>query len=311
MSVYSGNFKNPYLALGAGSRGSYGGGAYQQFGGTGYKANASELFGLYGGLAGDLFSALGAYGASKTAKLNAQAQYQADRHNAEMQYLSDLYGAQSAHAQGVYDARMMGLQGQGEKAALEYQEAMSALNAQRERMNLQAQADMARINAKRQLLGKTQARHAGDHEILRYTMRAGNQEAAQRAALAANGVVLDEGSARELQDSAALMRAIDVQTLRNNAINEAFGYESQAADLFSQAAMAEANKHGIQGQYYGSKGVRTEYSAPSDMSRYVTKQYVFDGSKQINPRSALTTSLIGMAGNFDSRWNSVYKKGKL
>ena len=311
MSTYKGNFTS-HLALGAGTRGHYGGASpYQSFAKTGHKANGNELLGLYGGLAGDLFSALGAWGASKTAKLNAQAEVFANRHNSEMAYLADLYNARMSHAQGVYDAHMMGLQGQGEKAALEHQEAMSALNAQRERLNLQQQADMARISAKRQLLSGKAARHAGDHEIARYTLRAGNQEATQRAALAANGVVMDEGSAQELQDSAALMRAVDVQTLRNNAINEAFGHESAAADLFSQAAMAEANRHAVMGQYYGSKGVRTQYSAPRDMSEFVTRQYVHDHSRAIRPQSALFNSLIGAAGNFDARWNSIYNKGKL
>lgn len=273
-----------------------------------YKANAGELMGLYGGLIGNLTSAVGAYGQAKMAKLNAQAEYQHQSYLSEFNYLNDLFAAKRAHQAGVFEAETLSLQGQAEKARLAHMEAMSEANAKRERLNLQHQANMARVNANFALLGKTMARHAGDHAIARYSLQAGNAMASQRAALAANGVVMSEGSAQELQDTAAMITAIDIQTIRNNAINEAFGHESRAQDLLSQAALAEANMHTVQGQYYGSAGVRTEYAAPADMSQYVMKQPVFNQAQMINPGMTLASSLIGAASNFHQRWDSVYNK---
>ena len=274
----------------------------------GYKANMGEIIGLYGGLAGDLTFAFGAYGQTKMAKLNAQAEYQHQSYLSEFNYLNDLFAAKRAHQAGVFEAETLSLQGRAEQSRLAHMEAMSEQNARRERLNLQHQANMARVNANFALLGKTMARHAGDHAIARYSLQAGNVMASQRAALAANGVVMNEGSAQELQDTAAMITAIDIQTIRNNAINEAFGHENRATDLLSQAALAEANMHTVHGQYYASAGVRTEYTAPADMSRYVRKQPVFNQAQMINPGMTLATSLIGAAGNFHQRWDSVYNK---
>lgn len=273
-----------------------------------YRANMGELVGLYGGIVGDLSSAFGAYGQAKMTKLQAQADYQHQSYLSERNYLSDLFAARRAYQSGRFEAETLTLQGRAEQARLAHMEAMSAQNARRERMNLQHQANMLRINAKFSDLGRVMARHSGDHEVARYSLQAGNAMASQRAALAANGVVMGEGSAQELQDTAAMMTAIDIQSIRNNAINEAFGYTHRTSDLLSQAGMAIANAHTIQGQYYGSAGVRTKYTAPADMSGYVTRQPVIDQSGAIRPGMTLATSLIGAAGNFHQRWDSVYNK---
>lgn len=295
-------------AMGYTGGGASGVSGFTPFAGSGYRANSSELFGLYGGLFGDLTSALGAYGQAKTAKINAQMQYAQERYSGERNYLVDLYGAKLEHQRSVQEAEMLSLQGQAQQAALAYQEAMSEINARRERANLQHQADMARTSGNSALIAKTAARHGGDHEAARYSLQAGNTKASQRAGLAVNNVVLDEGSALELQQSADLMRKIDMNTIRNNAVNEAFGYEARAGELFSQAAMSEANKHTVQGQYLGSAGVRTQYTPYADMSGFVTKQPVFDQSHTISPGMTLAPSLLGAAGNFHTRWNSIYNK---
>ncbi|MDO4775817.1 MAG: hypothetical protein Q4A06_00025 [Cardiobacteriaceae bacterium] len=241
-------------------------------------------------------------------RLQAQADYQYQSYLGERNYLSDLFAAKRAYQAGRFEADMLTLQGKAEQARLAHMEAMSAQNAQRERMNLQHQADMARINARFSDLGRVMARHAGDHEAARYSLQAGNAMASQRAALAANGVVMHEGSAQELQDTAEMMTAIDIQSIRNNAINEAFGYTHKASDLLSQAGMAEANMHTIHGQYFGSAGVRTQYVKPRDLSRYVTRQPIFDQSGMSRPGMTLATSLIGAASNFHQRWDSIYNK---
>ncbi|MDO4642526.1 MAG: hypothetical protein Q4A74_01645 [Cardiobacteriaceae bacterium] len=201
-----------------------------------------------------------------------------------------------------------------EKAALQHQEAISALNAQRERSNLQHQADIARVNANLATLGKVAARAAGDHSIARYSLQAGNARASARAGLAANGVVLDEGSTQELMQTADLMRSIDIHSLQSNALNEAFGYENRAQDLLNQAALAEANKATVHGQYFGSAGVRTEYNAPQDMSRYVTRTPVTAtpqmsiAKSSISPLMAATSTLIGGASALAPVWNSLSSK---
>lgn len=50
----------------------------------------------------------------------------------------------------------------------------------------------------------------------------------QRAALAANGVSLDTGSALDVQTDSARMGALDEATIRNNAAREAWGISAQS-----------------------------------------------------------------------------------
>lgn len=52
----------------------------------------------------------------------------------------------------------------------------------------------------------------------------------QRAALAAQGIEVDTGSAAEVQTDTAILGAMDAMTIRNNAHREAFGYRVQASD---------------------------------------------------------------------------------
>lgn len=268
-------------------------------------------------------SILGAYGQAKTDRLNfrhqqemsnwqtrlnnAYNQYQSDR-----QYMADRFAAKREYLLGSYEAEAMSQQGRYDQDALRHREAMSGINAQIQRGNLQHAADIARVNANLANYAKTSARHAGDHAIAQYSLRAGNQKSAARAALAANGVVLDEGSAQELMDSADLMRAIDIDTLKQNALNEAFGHESQMLNQLAQAGMAEANKATIHGEYYGSRGVRTQYGAPMDMTDYVGRQYVTPTPENpiyksgVSPLSAAFGSLISGAGQFAQSWYNTF-----
>lgn len=52
---------------------------------------------------------------------------------------------------------------------------------------------------------------------------------AQRAALAANGVDVNSGTAADLQADEAALGALDAQTIRNNAAREAWGYRAQSS----------------------------------------------------------------------------------
>ena len=61
---------------------------------------------------------------------------------------------------------------------------------------------------------------------------------AQRARLAAQGMYLDTGDALSIQEETAMLGALDVITIRENAYREAFGYKTQALNYNAQAAFA-------------------------------------------------------------------------
>ena len=61
---------------------------------------------------------------------------------------------------------------------------------------------------------------------------------AQRAGMGASGVVVDSGSGAKVLGQTAAMGEMDAQTIRSNAMREAWGYTTQAEDLRTQAVAA-------------------------------------------------------------------------
>jgi hypothetical protein len=83
--------------------------------------------------------------------------------------------------------------------------------------------------------------------IARGEVDAGKHEAqtrglagSQRAALAAQGIDVDSGSAADVQKDTATLGALDATTIKNNAWREAWGYKVQAANSTAQGAMAKS-----------------------------------------------------------------------
>lgn len=62
---------------------------------------------------------------------------------------------------------------------------------------------------------------------------------AQRAALAAQGIAIDEGDALDIQLETAELGAADAQEIKNNAWREAWGYRVNALDLRGKGSFAE------------------------------------------------------------------------
>lgn len=83
---------------------------------------------------------------------------------------------------------------------------------------------------------------------------------AQRAAFAANGIDVNDGSAAIVQDDTAALGELDALTLMNNAAREAYGYRVQAMDQRQQGKLAKyQGKMDAIGSILG--GVEKAYSA--------------------------------------------------
>lgn len=105
-----------------------------------------------------------------------------------------------------------------------------------------------------------------------------------RASMAGQGVVLDAGSAADVQSDIARLGALDVATIRNNAAREAWGFTTQAEESRFQGTLAAAGAnaaaagiradsintlitgagktYGIYRQSRDSTGVKTAIPAP-------------------------------------------------
>jgi hypothetical protein len=128
----------------------------------------------------------------------------------------------SIAATAIGTAVQMQGQRQAGKAAMaqaEYQAAVgrnNAILAQRAANDARARGEVAAADAVRrgnQLIGR------------------------QRAILAGNGVLVDEGSALDLTSETAGLNKLDELTIRSNAEREALGYEAQGMNFKGQAEM--------------------------------------------------------------------------
>lgn len=123
-------------------------------------------------------------------------------------------------ASGVYSANQQKKQAKAAQAQGEYEGQVFDLNA--------ATAD--------RLAEDAIAR--GEEAVDRHRTDVKRLIGSQRAALAASGVDINSGSAAAVQEDAAYLGELDAQTMLNNARREAFGYETQAANLRQQGQLA-------------------------------------------------------------------------
>lgn len=72
----------------------------------------------------------------------------------------------------------------------------------------------------------------------------------QRAALAANGVALDEGSALRIQADTDYASDVDASVIRSNALKAALGYRVTAANEIMASSMASLNSKGAAAEKY-------------------------------------------------------------
>lgn len=102
------------------------------------------------------------------------------------------------------------------------------------------QAKIAQQNAALDRKAAEDARARGAIEEARQYRKNAQLLGAQRAALAANGLEVDFGSAADLQTDTKTIGWEDAQTIRENAIRESKGYEISASNNVGKAASAKA-----------------------------------------------------------------------
>lgn len=111
----------------------------------------------------------------------------------------------------------------------------SYFGAQAQKMALRGAADIADINAQYSERAAQQELLRGQEAVAAATQRAGQVKSAQRAALAANGVDLGEGSAAEILTSTDIAKELDANTLTANAVRAAWGQRIQGANSTNEA----------------------------------------------------------------------------
>jgi hypothetical protein len=149
----------------------------------------------------------------------------------------------------------------------------SYFGAKAQQSTLLTQAFISETNARIAELGAQSALLQGEKQVASLTMQAGKVKSAQRAAMAANGIDLGVGSAAEVSASTDIMKEIDKNQITVNAVNNAWGYRTQAVNMQNDALMKRAT------------------------------------AGSISPGTAAFTSLLGGAAQVAGSWYSMKKTG--
>lgn len=151
----------------------------------------------------------------------------------------------------------------------------SYFGAKSQQDQLAFDAEMADLNAKVSESTAQTALLAGQREVQKSRLSTANLKSAQRVGLAASGVALDEGSAVNVLTTTDYFGEIDANTIEANAIREAWGYRTQAANYKAQATSARG------------------------------------AARAINPGASALTSFIGNAAKVAGSWYQMDKVGAL
>jgi hypothetical protein len=140
----------------------------------------------------------------------------------------------------------------------------SISQAQAIRMQGREQERISKLNERIANLRARDATSRGEEEVRNAKTRAKQFIGSQRAHLAAQGIDVGVGSAIDVQVDTELKSEQEVQTIRNNAWREAWGYKIEAVNASAQgayASMAAKNQArntlitgGYQAAAYGLQG---------------------------------------------------------
>lgn len=106
----------------------------------------------------------------------------------------------------------------------------------------QSQANIARLNAQQALFASQLRMRAQENDQVRLTLKAGQTKSSQRAAIAANGLQTNVGSAAEMLASTDIIKEIDSNQIRENALRDSWGLKTQALNFENQALSYDASK---------------------------------------------------------------------
>lgn len=109
---------------------------------------------------------------------------------------------------------------------------------------------MANINADIAEMQAEDALRRGKLDVQRHRKNVKQFVGSQRAALAAQGIEVNDNTALELQTESEIYGEIDALTIKNNAYREAWGYKVQALDYTNQGALAK-----IQGSFGSTSSI--------------------------------------------------------
>ena len=143
-------------------------------------------------------------------------------------------------------------------------------------MTFDYQKQMSALNARAMEDTAQQILRAGEQDIGRLTLRAGQVKGSARASQAARGGQIGTGSNAEELASLELMKQTDALTINSNTVRAAWAARTQAQNYEAQAAMAGVSAFGAT-----------------------------SAASQINPYMQAGTNLLSSGGNVAAAWYNL------
>lgn len=119
----------------------------------------------------------------------------------------------------------------------------SSAKAQQSALN--AQAGMSDANAQLAEVNAQDAIAQGERDVARSEMQTAQAKGSQRAALAANGVDVTQGSPSDILSTTDYVGQMDANTIRDNALRTAWGYRTQGINYQGDAALKRAGASSV------------------------------------------------------------------
>jgi len=219
----------------------------------------------------------------------------------------------------------MGVSGTIMAGSMALQGTNSILSSQQQARAMKAQGafrkQQADANARMAMIQSDAALESGDRAAGVARRKGSAIEGAQKLAAAAQGIDINAGSALDLQLETQQMSEIDVNTIKNNAWREAWGYRAQADNLTGQGNMAASSANfnarstvltgGIQAGGYALQGLaaysrgQTAQSKVDDGSQPDADRASSAGNNY-NPQDATAASL--KTSEYGKDWREVKKQ---
>ena len=154
------------------------------------------------------------------------------------------------------------------------------------------ESDALKLNAMRAEVEAQDALRRGETEASKHLGATGRLIGSQRAAMAAQGVNIDSGSASMVTQDTAALGALDALTIRNNAYREAYGFKSQA---LGYAGQAKLTRMGARSAGYSTL-LTGGLSAARDLASY---------GGQVQAQNQRQSIIDRMDAQRDEEWNKL------
>jgi hypothetical protein len=200
--------------------------------------------------------------------------------------MMSIFGSINSMVGSYYSAKSQQFQIESANVQRQFEATTRKNQLESNAINLDYEALQADLNARQSGLDAEFALYRGNREAGALSLKAGQIKSAQRTSMAARGLSLGVGSAKELQVSTDLMKEVDRNMILENAMRASWGER-----------IAQTN--------YQNQALLKRTSAQNARTTLVSSQPV---TSTVSPLGSAFGSLLSSAGTVASNWYTAYKE---